>query len=217
MLLRLDDRSMSPTKATIATRASLLARLKNPDDQRSWEEFYNTYSRMIYGLAIHLGLSDSEAEDALQETVIKVAEKMPGFKYDPALGSFKRWLLTIARSRSIDRHRRRQREQAHIISSFDSSSGTAAIERIADPATLDADALWEQQWKENLLEAATDRVRRRVSAKLFQIYDCNVRKQWPAEKVAKVLGVTTAQVHLAKHRVALRIKQEIRHVESGVL
>jgi RNA polymerase sigma-70 factor (ECF subfamily) len=208
---------MSSTKVTIATRASLLARLKNPEDQRSWEEFFNTYSRMIYGLATRLGLSDSEAEDALQETVIKVAEKMPGFKYDPALGSFKNWLLTIARSRIVDCHRRRRREQAHFVSQSHSSPGTSAIERIPDPATLNVDAIWEQQWKENVLEAATDRVRRRVSPKQFQLYDCNVRKDWPVEKVARVLGVSAAQVHLAKHRITLLIKRQVRHVESGVL
>ena len=208
---------MSATKVTIATRASLLARLKNPEDQRSWEDFFNTYSRMIYGLAARSGLSDAEAQDALQETVIKVAEKMPNFQYDPAIGSFKSWLLTIARSRIIDTFRRRQRERARIVSNPNPASGTVAIERIADPASLNLDAIWEQQWKEGLLEAAVDRVRRRVSPKQFQLYDCNVRKQWPAEKVARMLGVTTAQVHLAKHRVTLLIKQQIRHIETGVL
>src|SRR5262245_22462097 len=208
---------MSATKLTIATRVSLLARLKNPEDQRSWEDFYNTYSRMIYGLATHLGLSDAEAQDVLQETVIKVAEKMPGFQYNRAIGSFKSWLLTIARSRIIDTHRRRQREQARIVSGSLSSSRTAVIERIADPASLNLDAIWDQQWKEGLVEAATDRVRRRVSPKQFQLYDCNVRKQWPAEKVAQLLGVTAADVHMAKHRITVLIKQQIRLVETGVL
>ena len=209
--------AMSATRLTVATRASLLARMKNPEDQRSWEDFFNTYSRMIYGLATRSGLSDAEAQDVLQETIIKVAEKMPGFQYDPAIGSFKSWLLTIARSRIVDSHRRRQREQARIVSSAHPSSGTVAVERIADPASLNLDAIWEQQWMEGLVEAATDRVRRRVSPKQFQLYDCNVRKQWPAEKVARLLGVTAAQVHLAKHRITHLIKQQIRHVETGVL
>jgi len=206
---------MSATKLTVATRASLVARLKNPEDQRSWQDFFDTYSRMIYGLATRSGLSDMEAQDALQETIIKVAEKMPGFQYDPAIGSFKGWLLTIARSRIIDRHRRRQREQARIVSNSLPGSGTAAIERIADPASLNLDAIWEQQWKDGLIEAATDHVRRRVSPKQFQLYDCNVRKQWPAEKVARLLGVTAAQVHLAKHRITLLIKRQIRQIETG--
>jgi RNA polymerase sigma factor (sigma-70 family) len=208
---------MSATYVPVATRVSLLARLKNPEDQRSWEEFFNTYSRMIYGLATRSGLSDAEAQDALQETIIKVAEKMPGFQYNPAIGTFKSWLLTIARSRIIDSHRRRQREQARIVSSANPATGTALVERIADPASLNLDAIWDQQWKEGLVEAATDRVRRRVSPKQFQLYDCNVRKQWPAEKVARMLGVTAAQVHLAKHRITLLIKQQVRLIETGIL
>ncbi len=207
---------MSFTKVPVATRVSLLARLKNPEDQRSWEDFFNTYSRMIYALATRSGLSDAAAQDIVQETIIKVAEKMPGFHYDPSIGSFKSWLLTIARSRIIDSHRRRQREQARMVSG-PRTSGTAIIERVADPASLNLDAIWEQQWKDGLVEAATDRVRRRVSPKLFQLYDCNVRKEWPAEKVAQLLGVTPAQVHQAKHRITALIKQQVRQIETGIL
>src|SRR6185295_9915772 len=83
----------------IPTRRSLLSRLKNWDDQESWKEFFDTYSRLIYRVAAKAGLTDAEAQDVVQETVIIVAKKIPGFKYDPALGSFKSWLLLITRRR----------------------------------------------------------------------------------------------------------------------
>jgi DNA-directed RNA polymerase specialized sigma24 family protein len=45
------------------------------EDQASWRDFFNTYWKFIYGVAIKSGLSDSEAEDVVQETVLSVAKK----------------------------------------------------------------------------------------------------------------------------------------------
>src|SRR2546426_12491692 len=85
----------------IPTRATLLQRLKDWQDQPSWQEFFDTYWRLIYGVARKAGLTESEAEDVVQETMFSVAKHMPSFKYDPAIGSFKGWLLTLTRWRII--------------------------------------------------------------------------------------------------------------------
>jgi RNA polymerase sigma-70 factor (ECF subfamily) len=79
----------SRTEEFIPTRQSLLSRLRNWDDRESWREFFDTYGELIYALARKAGLSNAESQDVVQETLISVAKEMPGFKYDPALGSFK--------------------------------------------------------------------------------------------------------------------------------
>jgi len=45
--------------------------------------------------ALKGGLTAVEAQDVVQETMISVAKHMPTFEYDPAIGSFKTWLLNI--------------------------------------------------------------------------------------------------------------------------
>ena len=76
----------------LPTRQSLLSRLKDWDNHESWQDFFDTYWRLIYGLAVKSGLSNTEAEDVVQEVLLAVAKEMPDFKYDPARGSFKGWL-----------------------------------------------------------------------------------------------------------------------------
>ena len=49
----------------LPTRRSLLVRLRDWEDQSSWRDFFNTYWKFIYGVAIKSGLSDSEAEDVV--------------------------------------------------------------------------------------------------------------------------------------------------------
>src|SRR5882672_4347896 len=92
----------------IPTRATLLQRLKNWQDESSWQDFFDTYWKLIYHIALQAGLNEAEAQDVVQETMISVAKHMPTFKYDPALGSFKGWLLNMTRWRIIDQARKRR-------------------------------------------------------------------------------------------------------------
>src|SRR6202023_1308471 len=92
---------------SVATRSSLLSRLRDAGDNVSWQTFFDTYWRLLYNVARKSGLDDPDAQDVVQETVIAVAGKMPEFRYDAAKGSFKSWLLLITRRRIHDHLRRR--------------------------------------------------------------------------------------------------------------
>ena len=199
----------------IATRRSLVDRLANWDDQRRWQEFFDTYWKLIYSAARKSGLADAEAQEVVQETVITVAKNIDRLKYDPAVGSFKGWLLQITRWRIADQFRKREPEGAKRPHLQDDRF-TATIERVPDSRIVDLDAVWETEWKDNLLEAAIARVKRKIDPKQFQIFDCYVRKEWPAQKVAARLGVNVGQVYLLRHRVGALLKKEIRALEKSI-
>src|SRR6185436_5456075 len=86
-----------PDDHLIPTRYSLLSRLEDWDDQESWKVFFDLYWRLIYSVAIKSGLTDAEAQDVVQETVIRVAKGIHKFKRDRELGSFKGWLRNLTR------------------------------------------------------------------------------------------------------------------------
>ena len=140
--------------------------------------------------------------------------KIDKLKYDPAIGSFKGWLLQITRWRIVDQFRKREPGNAKAPRSADDRL-TATIERVPDSRVADLDAVWEAEWKENLFEGAIARVKRKVDPKQFQIFDCYVRKEWPAQKVAEQLRVSVGQVYLARHRVGAVLKKEIRALEKA--
>src|SRR5947199_9833550 len=73
----------------LATRRSLVERLADWGDQLRWQEFFDTYSKLIYSAARQSGMTDAEAKEVVQETVITVAKNIGKLKYDPAIGSFK--------------------------------------------------------------------------------------------------------------------------------
>jgi len=212
-------RTLAPpgTKDLIPTRESLLSRLKDWKDRESWQDFFDTYWKLIYGIARKAGLSDAEAQDIVQETVISVARKIDGFKYDPAVCSFKSWMLKLTRWRIINQLKRRERDKVQQASDLSGSGETPDLrwEQISDPAGFDLEALWDEEWEKNLLTAALERIKRRVDPEQFQVFDLYCLEQWPAQKVARTLGVGVGRVYLAKHRVGRLLKKEVAKLERG--
>jgi len=203
----------------IPTRQTLLSRLKDWQDQASWREFFDTYWRLLYGVARKAGLTEAEAQDVVQETMLAAARKMPGFTYDPAKDSFKGWLLTVTRWKIADQFRKRQKLPGR----YGSDRGprgetdearTATIERIPDPAGADISLLWEREWQENLFRVALQKVKQQVNPAHYEMYHLHVIKQQPVRQVAKALRVNPARIYLAKYRISKLLKQEIARREN---
>ena len=199
-------------RVSIETRASLLGRLKNWEDAESWEDFTRIYWRLIYGVARKSGLADAEARDVVQETLLGVAKKIHEFESNSARGSFKGWLLNLTRWRIADHFRRRPPAPADSRDRSAPDDRTATVERVADPSQIDA--LWEAEWKRNLLETAMTRMCRRLNPKHAQIFDLYAVRRWTAARVARELGVNVVQVYLVNHRLTRLLKAEVAYLHT---
>src|SRR5205085_8505252 len=131
----LNENRRMKTGTLAATRRSLVDRLANWDDRRRWQEFFDTYWKLIYSAARRAGLTEVEAQEVVQETVITVAKNVGKLRYDPAIGSFKGWLLNITRWRIADQFRKRLPANKSRPSLLDDRL-TATVERVADPGAL---------------------------------------------------------------------------------
>jgi len=213
---------------SIPTRQSLLARLKDVGDQESWREFFDIYWRLIHATALKAGLTETEAQEVVQEVMIAAAKKMPGFTYDPSKDSLKGWLLAVTRWKVADQFRKRQAMPApNIVGGApraarearavhdDGTARTGTVERVPDPKGIDLDVIWDCEWRENLLRAALDRVKRRVNPAHYEMYHLQVAQGLSARETARALGVSAAAVHLAKHRVGRLVKAELRRLGEG--
>jgi len=208
----------SSTDESIRTRATLVLRLKDWQDESSWQDFFDTYWQLIYNFAAKAGLTDAESQDVVQETMISVARHMPGFKYDPALGSFKSWLFTLVQWRISDQLRKRLPLAPVAEPAAESHTGVAThvMDRVPDLQNLHPDAAWDAKWEENLIHAAVANVKRRVDPHKYQVFDCYVNKGWTAERVAGAFGIPVDQVYMAKHRIADAVKSEVERLRRQV-
>ena len=82
--------------------AELLSAIARRDEQ-AFAALYDQYSSILLGLLLRILRSRPEAEDVLQEVFLQVWQQASAF--DPARGRPFTWLVTLARSRAIDRLR----------------------------------------------------------------------------------------------------------------
>ena len=203
------------------TRPSLLARLKDTQDEQSWQDFSDIYSKLIRGFAIKAGCTEDEADEVVQETLISAAKNLPEFRYDPKVCSFKTWLLNLSHWRVKDQLRKRQAPAAPQPArrgpndATEGGTRTATVERVADPSAPELQAVWDKEWQTTLLDAALARVKARTDLKQWQIFDLYALKEWSVADVAKSLGVNRAAVYLVKHRVSALVNKELKILERA--
>lgn len=208
---------MSASSPTVvdpnATRQTLLERLRHLSDHRSWHEFFGTYQSLIYSVAKKSGLSHDEAEDVVQETMVRMTRKLPEFNYDPALGSFRGWLKKATRWCIVQRARHRlPHNTLPLEDAVDAEieAGGAADPQI-DPQF---DQAWRQEEQQTLLRLASQRARAQVSDEQYQIYDCIVNKGWSAHRTATTLRLGLPKVYLAKCRVLKIVRAEVARLTT---
>jgi RNA polymerase sigma-70 factor (ECF subfamily) len=204
--------------ASIATRASLLDRLRDVQDQPSWQRFFDTYWRLIHGVALKAGLTEVEAQEVVQETVISVARHLPEFRYDPKVCSFKTWMLRLTRWRIIDQLRKRM-PGAETIEPLDDATALARLDELTGGKAPELEAVWNEEWEKAVLARAIEQLKPRVSPDQFQMFDLYVLRRMPVTEVARLLGTNVARVYLAKHRLSKMLREtigEFEKAESGL-
>lgn len=91
---------------------ALLARVAG-GDEGAFAQLYDALGPLVYGLAKRVVRDANLAEDITQEAFTEVWRRAP--RFDPARGSARAWVTTIAHRRAVDRVRReeagRSREQ----------------------------------------------------------------------------------------------------------
>jgi RNA polymerase sigma-70 factor (ECF subfamily) len=87
---------------------SLIKGLKS-GSYKDFDKLYAIYSDMLYGFALNLTKSSSEAKDILQETFLRVWQTRTGISEEK---SFKSYLYTIARNLIIDSFRNQMKSVA---------------------------------------------------------------------------------------------------------
>lgn len=194
--------ALLPVTDPLSTCYSLLSRLEDWKDDAGWKLFFDRYSRFIFSIATKSGLTESEAQEVVQETVISVANSIQKFKRDPEAGSFRGWLRNIIRWRIADQLKKRNRAEPIEGENSELSKGVDAHEEI-----------WEEEWQRNLFAVAIGRLKSKVKEEHYLIFDLHLVRRLPAAEVARTLNVSLGQVYLIRRRMAALVKKEIQNLE----
>jgi RNA polymerase sigma factor (sigma-70 family) len=187
------------------TRQTLLLRLADSHDRQAWDQFVEVYAPLVFQFAARRGLQHSDAADLVQEVLLRVAGAFRRKTFDRTRGSFRGWLLTIARNETSDwLAARARREQA--------SGGTQAIEQIANVAEQDEAEAWDRDYQERLLAWASEKVKQEVQPTTWAAFQQTTLAGKSGQQVAAEIGISVAAVYLAKGRVMKRIRELLHEV-----
>jgi RNA polymerase sigma factor (sigma-70 family) len=200
---------------TLRTRVSLINRVKNLADDRSWSEFFVRYQRIVQSVARSRGLSEHEAEDVMQEVFKRVAETIGKFSPAPRPGSFRSWLFQLTRWRADDKMRERERQMWGRLSHRPAPDGgnqePSSAEHAQTPEELEANFAAEAH--RHLVETLFKTIEHSVTPKQLQIFQLLVIDETPVEKIAELYEITPAAVYVIKHRVISKLQAEVKRLQ----
>lgn len=189
------------------TRVSLLVRIRDRCDAEAWAEFVEIYAPLVYALARRHGAQDADAADLTQEVLKTVMRTAPSFVYDPQRGSFRGWLLTVARNQV-----RKWLNASRRHPPSGGEEGQRLLEAQAAPA--DEAARWDREYHQRLFEWAAEKVRPSFRSATWQAFWQTTVENRDARTVADALGLSIGAVYIARSRVLARIKEQVQQLDE---
>jgi RNA polymerase sigma-70 factor (ECF subfamily) len=199
-------RQVEPT-----TRASLVLRLRDLDDERAWAEFVDIYAPLIERLALAKGLQHADAQDLCQDVLRAVAKAIERWDPDPAKGSFRGWLFRITRNLMVNflaSERRRTK----------GSGRTSVLELLQCQPAADphAQAEFAAEFKRRAFHWAAEQVKAEFAESTWQAFWKTGVENRRVSEVAKELRLSEGAVYIARSRVLARLRQCVEQLSGDV-
>lgn len=205
----LSDRDPGESIMLTITNTDLLVGLRDRDNAVVWSQFFERYQPMLVCFAKRLGLNESDAQDAAQDTLMAFISAYREGGYDRERGRLRTWLFGIASHKVRDMQRKRGREM--VIT--DNADSTAFLNKVPDDEHLSQ--VWEAEWQQAIVRHCLAEVRKQVKPKTMEAFELFALQGLPAEQVASRLGMTENAVWIAKNRVLTRLREMQKQIEES--
>lgn len=182
--------------------------LQDRGNTQVWSDFCGRYGPILVAFGRRLGLSEADAHDAGQDTLLAFAEAYRQGRYDRSKGRLRTWLYGIATNKIRDMQRARCRERVQ----HDASDGEAIVDGIADDRSMSE--AWEAEWQRWLLRECVRQVRDEVKPTSMRVFELCVLDHKSIESVADELGMSHEAVLRARSRVLARIRRARETIEA---
>ena len=155
------------------TRASLMLRLRDPQDQQAWNEFIDLYEPLVLRMLRQRGLQEADARDVTQQVVLAVTQAVDSWQPDGREASFRRWLFTIARKLSLKFIQRGTSAVGKTRRGVGGSDMLLLLKSLPEPDHRTVTE-FDEEYRNELFERAAERVRTEFRESTWQA----VTKDW---------------------------------------
>ncbi|MAD79991.1 MAG: sigma-70 family RNA polymerase sigma factor [Pirellulaceae bacterium] len=190
------------------TRNSLLLKVRDPADADAWIEFAAIYRPVIYRLARRRGLQDADAEDLAQRVLVSISAAIRTWEKDERRGTFRAWLLRIARNAIINALTRKPPDAA--------VGGTDVSEQLDAQGSENSaiNELIEDEHRRAVFRWAAAEVRSEFHDATWMAFQLTAVDGLSIEVAAAELGKSTGSVYAARSRVMRRLKAKVLEFQN---
>jgi RNA polymerase sigma-70 factor (ECF subfamily) len=200
-----DESSAAGAAGRAESKDAALVRGMADGDDRALGALYDRWQGIVHGVVARILRQPNDIEDVVEETFWQAWRQAS--RFDPARGAVQTWLLTIARSRALDRARalRRRRE-----SPIEGDDGEVVVQQVApDDPGLDAEAAERRR----VVTAALAQLPAEQREALELGYYGGLSQSEIAERTGQPLGTVKTRMRLAMQK--LRSQLQILRSEGG--
>jgi RNA polymerase sigma-70 factor (ECF subfamily) len=192
------------------TRSSLIRRVRDPSDQRSWREFQELYEPVLLAYLQKHGLKDPDAHDVVQDIFLALVRALPTFELDRSRGRFRTWLWQVAWHALADWARRqRRRNKAE-------DEWCQQLAASCPPADQEPDEEWVAACHRRVLETVLARVRGEARPTTWNCFERHLLQGRPAAEVAAELGLSAPAVYTNASRILARVRDLCQEHEEDL-
>ena len=189
------------------TRHTLLERVRDRLDEKSWEDFIEIYRPYIYYFVRRMNIAHEEAEDITQNTLVKLWDKLPEFKHSFRTGAFRSWLCKIVKNQTINIINRQKNlsEKLKQMAVTIEQTSSNEMERMA-----------KEEWNSYISNLAWKEVEQEFDENAREAFLMSM-KNISAEEIAEKLGINYKSVYVLKKRIKDRMKEKIKILQDQYL
>ena len=197
---------MNPTHER--TRASLILRLQDAEDMAAWDEFSAIYGPVVFNVATSRGFQSADAENLVQEVFMAVASSISNWLQRDDRGSFRAWLLRIARNAAADMITQKATRSLGL----DGSVAQVHVANLPAPSTLSSDL--DLEYERLVFQWASERVRASVAEHTWQAFRLTSIEEMSVDAAAAQLNTRPGNIYFARSRVLARIKELVQRYQD---
>jgi RNA polymerase sigma-70 factor, ECF subfamily len=196
------------TIAMQGTWLSLLERVRNVGDGRSWSEFYAIYRPLIFGYLRKLGVGEHDAEELTLEVFERLMVILPKFKLDRQKGRFRAYLWRLTYNELLARARwKKVRERAE-------QEWVRRFCEADESRSREDEVIFKQQHRRRILEVVLPAAQAKASGMAWACFYGRLVQRRPAAEIAAELGTTANNVHVHASRVLKDVRRRCAEIEG---
>ncbi|MCC2641317.1 MAG: putative polymerase sigma factor, sigma-24 [Nitrospira sp.] len=197
----------APPQAASTIDPKLLARVAK-GDQQAFGRLYDQSSTLLFTLAYRILSDREEAAELLQEVYLEMWRKI--VKYDVGRGTPIAWLVTVTRSRAIDRLRARASRGQHI---GGDRPEHLLLSQVADPNPNPYEAKEDSELRKMMAQAVLDLPLPQQQAIEMAFYQ-GLTHTDIAATLNQPLGKVKTRIKLAMTKLRAAVQQTWPHGEG---